>query len=36
VLGPETDWNEIDELVTDSYCTLAPKKLVARVERPPG
>jgi hypothetical protein len=33
VLGPRTDWDEIGELVTDSYCTLAPKKLVARVGR---
>jgi hypothetical protein len=36
VVGPETDWKEIGELVTDSYCTVAPKKLVARVERPGG
>jgi hypothetical protein len=36
VLGPKTDWDEISELVTDSYCTLAPKKLVALVERPAG
>jgi hypothetical protein len=36
VLGPETDWGEISELVTESYCTLAPKKLVSRVARPAG
>jgi hypothetical protein len=36
VLEPGTDWDEISELVTDSYCTLAPNKLVARVERPGG
>ena len=24
-----TDWNEVKELLTDSYCLLAPKKLVA-------
>jgi len=27
VLGPDTDWNEIAELVEDSYRTIAPKKL---------
>lgn len=30
------DWAEIAELVTDSYCLLAPKKLVAMVARPTG
>jgi hypothetical protein len=29
-----TDWDEIAELVTESYCLLAPKKLVALVHRP--
>lgn len=29
-----TDWGEIAELVTESYCLLAPKKLVALVPRP--
>jgi hypothetical protein len=27
-----TDWEEVKELVTDSYCHLAPKKLIARLE----
>jgi YjbR len=36
VIEPGTDWDEIGELVTDSYCTLAPNKLVARVERTAG
>ena len=36
VIESGTDWDEISELVTDSYCTLAPKKLVARVERTAG
>ncbi|MEY2469186.1 MAG: hypothetical protein QOF21_1884 [Actinomycetota bacterium] len=27
-----TDWDEVKELVTDSYCLLAPKKLIARLE----
>ena len=33
VLGPDTDWDEVTELLTESYCVLAPKKLVARVDR---
>ena len=34
-----TDWTEVKELVTESYCLLAPKKLVAKLEaagRPAG
>ena len=31
VLGDHTDWAEIAELVTDSYCEMAPKFLAARV-----
>lgn len=34
VLDQATDWDEVAELVTESYCVLAPKKLVALVERP--
>ena len=34
VLGDDTDWDEVTELVTESYCVLAPKKLVALVARP--
>lgn len=34
VLDAETDWDEISELLTESYCALAPKKLVALVDRP--
>jgi YjbR len=34
VLDESVDWVEIDELVTDSYCTQAPKRLVALIERP--
>ena len=34
VIEPGADWRKISELVTDSYCTVAPNKLVARVERP--
>ena len=36
VLGDEVDWDEIAELVTESYCTVAPAKLVALVDRPDG
>jgi hypothetical protein len=36
VLDGETDWDEVQEIVTESYCVLAPKKLVALVERPEG
>lgn len=34
VLDAATDWTEVRELVTDSYCLLAPKKLAAIVPRP--
>ena len=34
VLDAATDWAEVDELLTESYCVLAPKKLVALVDRP--
>lgn len=34
VLDNDTDWDDVGELVTDSYCVQAPKKLVALVERP--
>ncbi|TDO37217.1 YjbR protein [Paractinoplanes brasiliensis] len=31
ILGDHTDWTEIAELVTDSYCAMAPKFLAARM-----
>jgi hypothetical protein len=34
-LTDRTDWVEIAELVTESYCTQAPRRLVALVDRPP-
>ena len=34
VIDDRTDWDEVAEIVTESYCVLAPKKLVALVERP--
>lgn len=36
VLEAGVDWDEVAELVTESYCVLAPRKLVALVERPEG
>jgi hypothetical protein len=35
-VADDTDWDEVAELVTESYCLLAPQRLVARVARPPG
>lgn len=34
VIDDDTDWDEVTELVTESYCLLAPKKLAALVDRP--
>jgi hypothetical protein len=34
VLSDDTDWNEVRELVTESYCLVAPKKLVALLDLP--
>lgn len=34
VLDAGVDWDEVTELVTESYCILAPKKLVELVGRP--
>jgi predicted DNA-binding protein (MmcQ/YjbR family) len=36
VLDDDTDWDEVRELVTESYCIVAPKKLIALVDRPPA
>ncbi|WP_229070354.1 MmcQ/YjbR family DNA-binding protein [Actinoplanes sp. DH11] len=36
VFGDDTDWVEIAELLTDSYCLMAPKFLAARVGLPAG
>ncbi|HCT79673.1 MAG TPA: hypothetical protein DGG94_03335 [Micromonosporaceae bacterium] len=32
VLDDEVDWQEVAELLTESYCVLAPKKLAAQIE----
>ena len=34
VLEAGVDWNEVAELITESYCVLAPKRLVEVVDRP--
>ena len=34
VLGDDTDWDEVAELVVESYCVHAPKKLIALIDRP--
>lgn len=34
VLDAATDWPEVAELITDSYCLMAPKKLAGLVDRP--
>ncbi len=36
VLDADADWDEVAELLTESYCVLAPRKLVELVERPAG
>ncbi|MEU9828047.1 MmcQ/YjbR family DNA-binding protein [Micromonospora chersina] len=36
VLDDGVDWAEVGELLTESYCVLAPKKLAALVDRPAG
>jgi hypothetical protein len=32
----DVDWTEVGELVTESYCVVAPKSLGDRVDRPPS
>ncbi|ADP80994.1 hypothetical protein FraEuI1c_2969 [Pseudofrankia inefficax] len=34
VLGDDTDWDELAELLTDSYCLQAPPRLADQVARP--
>jgi len=36
VIDAGVDWDEVAELVTESYCVVAPKKLVDLVDRPTG
>ncbi|UMG91494.1 MmcQ/YjbR family DNA-binding protein [Nocardioides sp. TF02-7] len=34
LLDDDTDWEELAELLTDSYCLQAPQRLAAQVARP--
>lgn len=34
VIDDQTDWDEIAELLTDSFCIMAPQRLVDQVDRP--
>jgi hypothetical protein len=34
-LPAEPDWDELAELITESYCLIAPKRLAAQVEAAP-
>jgi YjbR len=34
LLTPATDWGEVVELLTESYCVQAPRRLVELVDRP--
>lgn len=34
VLDAGTDWDEVRELLIESYCVLAPKKLIAQLDHP--
>jgi len=34
LLDEDTDWDELAELLTDSYCIQAPSTLAARITRP--
>ena len=36
LLDEDTDWDELGELLTDSYCLQAPVRLAAQVLRPNG
>ena len=36
VLDEQTDWEELAELLTDSYCIQAPQHLAEQVPRPPA
>jgi hypothetical protein len=36
LLDDDTDWAEVAELLTESYCVLAPKRLAAQIAQPGG
>lgn len=33
-IDTHTDWDEVSDVITESYCVLAPKKLARQVDRP--
>ncbi|HEY3191807.1 MAG TPA: MmcQ/YjbR family DNA-binding protein, partial [Solirubrobacterales bacterium] len=33
---PDTDWDEVAELIATSYCLIAPKRLAKHVTAPPS
>ena len=34
VLDDDVDWDEVRELITESYCVMAPQRLVDQLDRP--
>ena len=34
ILDDDTDWDELEELLTDSFCIQAPQRLAEKVDRP--
>ena len=34
-LAAEVDWDEVAEMIAESYCLIAPKRLAAQVDAPP-
>ena len=36
LVDDDTDWEELGELLTESYCLQAPQRLVEQVDRPTG
>ena len=34
-LAAEADWGELAEMIVESYCLIAPKRLAAQVDAPP-
>jgi hypothetical protein len=34
-LAAEADWGEVAEMIVESYCLIAPKRLAAQVDAPP-
>ncbi len=35
-MGAKPDWDEVAEMITESYCLIAPKRLAAQVGAPPS